>query len=137
MRSLADKRSSLFIDDCLAIIHTRLFDAVHKLRSPTSNRRFWADAICINQDDYAEKNGQVRIMGKISWTANSVVVYLGNPTEYTDEGMRLLQYFTDTNRELADVPWEHIARLETENCLADIYQIALGSNVYGRFRRRR
>jgi hypothetical protein len=39
----------------------------------------WADAVCINQDDIAEKNQQVRMMDRIYQNATVVSVWLGHP----------------------------------------------------------
>jgi hypothetical protein len=39
----------------------------------------WADAVCINQDDIAEKNQQVRMMDRIYQNATVVSVWLGLP----------------------------------------------------------
>lgn len=47
-------------------------------RSPLfSPRRVWIDAICINQDDHAEKAGQVRIMKYIYKCCSKVTIWLG------------------------------------------------------------
>ncbi|KAJ0336646.1 hypothetical protein COL922a_007723 [Colletotrichum nupharicola] len=39
--------------------------------------RIWADALCINQSDTAEKNRQVPLMGNIYSLAKTTVIYLG------------------------------------------------------------
>ncbi|KIW22568.1 uncharacterized protein PV07_10853 [Cladophialophora immunda] len=40
---------------------------------------YWADAICIRQDDIAEKNSQVQLMHEIYTAAQKVVAFLGDP----------------------------------------------------------
>ncbi|KAI1878374.1 uncharacterized protein JN550_000556 [Neoarthrinium moseri] len=40
-------------------------------------RRIWVDAICINQDDLAERQAQVRMMGAIFHGAQQVLCWLG------------------------------------------------------------
>ncbi|GAB1205249.1 hypothetical protein APSETT445_003922 [Aspergillus pseudonomiae] len=56
-----------------------------KLRplSPIDNQQFWIDAICINQDDIAERNAQVAIMSMIYTKASGVFVWLGVDDEST------------------------------------------------------
>ncbi|KAF2181322.1 HET-domain-containing protein [Zopfia rhizophila CBS 207.26] len=58
-------------------IRTNLRDALYHLRHPTEIKLLWADAICINQEDDAERSRQVRLMGLIYWTADRVIVWLG------------------------------------------------------------
>lgn len=47
------------------------------LRSPV---KVWIDSICINQNDIAERNSQVAMMGEIYAAADSVYAWLGMPT---------------------------------------------------------
>jgi hypothetical protein len=51
--------------------------ALIHLRSATSERTLWVDAICINQDNILERNEQVRQMGSIYEQATGVIVWLG------------------------------------------------------------
>jgi hypothetical protein len=39
--------------------------ALRHLRDPSRTRRIWADAICINQNDFEERNQQVRQMASV------------------------------------------------------------------------
>lgn len=52
----------------------------HALRSIPRDYRYqyiWADAVCINQQDVAERSAQVALMGKIYSLASQVAVWLG------------------------------------------------------------
>ncbi|KAI1170586.1 heterokaryon incompatibility protein-domain-containing protein [Nemania sp. FL0916] len=51
--------------------------------------KFWIDAICINQNDKAEKEAQIRSMGSIYNDAPNTVIFLGEGTEGSN---RLFQY---------------------------------------------
>lgn len=51
--------------------------ALRRLRLRDSVCRIWADALCINQTDDAEKSHQVPLMGSIYSLAKTVVVWLG------------------------------------------------------------
>lgn len=46
-------------------------------RTAGQGRRFWTDAICINQTDVNEKSSQIRMMSHIYFRAQTVLVWLG------------------------------------------------------------
>ena len=71
------KRETIECDGHDACIATSLAQALHRLRSRTAPRTLWADGVCINQDDVAEKGHQVERMGEIFKRANRVLVWLG------------------------------------------------------------
>lgn len=50
--------------------------ALQRLREPKAAFPVWIDAICINQEDLDEKNGQVTKMGEIYSMAKTVHVWL-------------------------------------------------------------
>ncbi|KAI9855748.1 MAG: hypothetical protein M1813_009638 [Trichoglossum hirsutum] len=54
-----------------------LVAALRALRHPQQDRYLWIDAVCINQDNYPEKNHQVEMMSTIYGEAKSVCVWLG------------------------------------------------------------
>ena len=64
---------------------------------PDISEYFWADAICINQADDAEKTQQVRLMQDIYHHADGVIAWLGEATEIDKRGFafidRLLEIF--------------------------------------------
>lgn len=47
--------------------------------------RLWVDSICINQNDIQEKNGQVRMMGRIFGEATDVCAWLGSSASCSSE----------------------------------------------------
>jgi len=64
---------------------TRNLDALlHVLRQPDKHRVLWIDAICIAQDDAAEKTHQVGSMGLIYSSASEILVWLGEADVYSD-----------------------------------------------------
>lgn len=70
-----------------------LYEALQFLRHEDSPRIFWIDAICINQNDLAEKGHQVALMGHIFRDASRVVVWLGaRDCSKTVEILRVLAY---------------------------------------------
>jgi hypothetical protein len=70
--------------------------AVLKLLAPNRIRFVWIDAICINQQDNAEKEQQVPLMTKIYSGASQVVGYIGDESARLTGNflLRLLQYCT-------------------------------------------
>jgi hypothetical protein len=58
-------------------IQPELANALSRLRLRQLTRVVWADAICINQDDFEERSHQVSLMGSIYPSAIRVVVWLG------------------------------------------------------------
>jgi hypothetical protein len=54
-----------------------LKDALVQLRHVSEKRTFWADAICMNQNDRAEKSQQLPLMPRIYGEAKNVCVWLG------------------------------------------------------------
>ncbi|KPM42000.1 hypothetical protein AK830_g4586 [Neonectria ditissima] len=61
--------------DC-NITHS-LYEGLRRIRGETGIKTVWADAICINQADNAEKGRQVDLMGTIYEKASKVFVWLG------------------------------------------------------------
>ena len=64
-----------------------------KLISESASKRIpvWADAICINQADIAERNTEVLKMRRIYGQARRVIVWLGAEAQNSDEALKLLQ----------------------------------------------
>lgn len=56
------------------------FDALKALRLRMGTRLLWIDAICINQNDLAERSSQVRMMARIFASASSTLIYVGKHT---------------------------------------------------------
>ena len=56
----------------------------------TSPLRLWIDAICINQKDKIEKAEQVGLMKDVYRKASRVIVWLGEDSEHTVPGFRML-----------------------------------------------
>lgn len=65
--------------------------ALRRLRLPKKIRRIWIDAICINQDDLAERAEQVTLMGRIYGQAGEVCVWLGELNDSGIVSMKQLQ----------------------------------------------
>ncbi len=67
-----------------------LATALQHLRHPDVGRIVWADAICINQNDYDERAQQVLMMGDIYRSARNVVAFLGPAMDNSSVAMNLI-----------------------------------------------
>jgi len=59
-------------------VSRNLLSALQRLRYEDRSRFIWADAICINQDDMAERSNQVQKMSLIFESASVVLIWLGD-----------------------------------------------------------
>lgn len=67
-------------------------EALRNLRWPQDTRMVWIDALCINQEDLAERGHQVAVMGNIYWYASRTLIWLGHEDEKTRPALMLLHY---------------------------------------------
>ncbi|KAJ2977734.1 hypothetical protein NUW58_g7719 [Xylaria curta] len=68
-----------------------LYTILETLSSRDPAQRLWVDAICINQDDVAERATQVRLMGGVYSRASLVLVFLSPVSAPFDVGMSFLE----------------------------------------------
>jgi hypothetical protein len=59
-------------------VHHNLHEALPYLAKRPFNLPLWIDAVCINQQDQAEKFAQIRIMSDVYQQATRVLVWLGS-----------------------------------------------------------
>ena len=84
-------RSQIHVNGIKMPVTRNLESAIRRLRRPDRERTIWADAVCINQYDFAERTAQVRIMGTIYGSASQVVVWLGECDGDEGTAVRWLQ----------------------------------------------
>ncbi|ORY57211.1 heterokaryon incompatibility protein-domain-containing protein [Pseudomassariella vexata] len=83
----------------LALKHIRNYHTTLTSDESGSRQALWADAVCINQDDTAERAEQVQLMNGIYSKAFQVLIWLGDGTKHTDfaiDRMNGLKYGLDT-----------------------------------------
>lgn len=80
-----------------AKIGLNLSSALRQLRPAAAEPGWliWADALCINQGDTAERNAQVRMMGDIYAEATTTLIWLGEEDDDVARAMTWLQRFFD------------------------------------------
>ncbi len=83
--------NSIHIEDKELAITANLHHALVRLRRTGKPRVLWADGICINQKDSAEKSRQVRRMALYYQHAEQVIVYLGEAADGSEKVLSLIE----------------------------------------------
>ncbi|RYP67935.1 hypothetical protein DL771_006968 [Monosporascus sp. 5C6A] len=80
-------------DDANTILVTENLDvALRHLRRTGESRTLWIDAICIDQNNVAERGHQVSMMTNVYARASQVLIWLGPEENDSDHAMRLVDY---------------------------------------------
>lgn len=87
----ASDRVDIRCNGKIVSITQSLSEALLHLRSDTDEYTLWIDQLCINQEDIAERDQQVTLMGDIYSLARKVVVWLGPSDDETGTVWALLQ----------------------------------------------
>ncbi|CAI6097243.1 unnamed protein product [Clonostachys chloroleuca] len=90
-----------------------LHSALVRLRLPIQPRIVWADAICINQGDTAERSAQVLLMQDIYRRASTVDVWLGGPIEVDGKDLWAIPHLLEAaqkNLKRTQLPIRHGTR---------------------------
>ena len=88
-----------------------LYDALIQLRRTQRIRqgfKVWIDAICINQDDLAERSQQVSRMCETYQSAWQVVTWIGPEADNSSLAMTALQWLADQSRQPEENPLEGV-----------------------------
>ncbi|TVY81065.1 Heterokaryon incompatibility protein 6 OR allele [Lachnellula suecica] len=78
------QKNEILLQDKSFMVSDNLWLALKELSHPTERRVLWIDFVCINQDDVAEKNHQVKKMGEIYSKASRVIAWLGEADSSSD-----------------------------------------------------
>ncbi|RSL51985.1 hypothetical protein CEP53_008249 [Fusarium sp. AF-6] len=85
-----------------APVTPNLYSALSYLRLASASRLLWIDALCINQENVAERNSQVANMATIYQRASAVIIFLGEEEDNKKrrESLSYADLFTFLNREV-------------------------------------
>jgi len=83
------------------------------------SRRFWVDAVCINQQDATERSSQVGFMASIYRSADFVIAWLGKEDINTEESFTLI-------RTLATLCEDCLAQIMPKNRAYEPFENVLG-----------
>lgn len=89
----------MYCKDKRLLVTRNLFLALARLRMPDDSRLIWADAVCIDQKNMAEKTHQVRMMKEIYQAARRVVIWLGEDEGNSHSAIALLGRLVDVWRQ--------------------------------------
>jgi hypothetical protein len=78
-------------------ISENIHQVLQRFRNENKPRNLWADSICINQDNDAERNHQVSLMGKIYNQATRVLVWLGPDQDH--DASRVFNIISERNKQ--------------------------------------
>lgn len=78
----------IFVNSNEVRVTVNLEAALRHIRSANRSHTLWIDALCINQDDVAEKTHQVALMGEMYKGCTSCYAWLGCPDEYFEGRQR-------------------------------------------------
>ncbi|KAF3046813.1 hypothetical protein E8E11_005536 [Didymella keratinophila] len=100
-REITDDAGRVTIERTPYRVTTSLHGALGALRSKQCDVWVWADALCINQNDTAERTKQVQMMTDIYGKAASVAVWLGPEADHSERALELIKDI-DTNESTID-----------------------------------
>lgn len=83
-------KTPILVNDVATQVTIDLEAALRHIRKPSSAMVLWVDAICINQEDLAEKSHQVEMMREIYSGAELVIAWLGSASDDSDLAMNVL-----------------------------------------------
>ena len=89
-----EDQTGIICNGKLLYIPRNLEEALHGLRYKDRCRLLWADAICINQSDTAEKGSQVQLMRTIYAGAKRTIIWLGRARDRHDQGISVFAKFS-------------------------------------------
>jgi hypothetical protein len=81
----------IICDGARLAIPRNLYNFLRQVRDVEKPLTLWADAICIDQSNIAERNSQVQRMRSVYSKARRVLVWLGPADDGSDEAMQLVQ----------------------------------------------
>lgn len=103
-------------------VTTNLKSALQHLRTPTKPRMIWIDALCINQEDDAERGHQVRQMDQIYRNCSRVCIWLGDVEEDSDLAMELINSIAESHEAaMRDKPQREITFDDTFTPIAVLF----------------
>lgn len=93
------------------LIKNNLYAALVRLRDDQIPRIIWADAICINQEDQKEKEGQIQLMAAIYAKARGVIVWLGETETSGERALDAIRRFGENSILNPKPPQQEIQQL--------------------------
>ena len=96
-RNFEEQNELIWVDEQPFLVTSNLHKAMLHLRSEDETQMLWIDQICINQQSIAERNWQVRLMGEIFQSADSVLAWLGADDWVTRTAIELVSQLNEAD----------------------------------------
>lgn len=110
-----DRKLIINLDGTDFLVTLNLYAALRRFRRKREDVVFWIDAICINQDDLAERSSQVTLMPSIYSGAEVVKAWVGDADANSDVAISTMEKWTaNMDEKLSHV--EHVVKYVTELC---------------------
>ena len=93
----ASKNNSIILSGRTLMVPAKTAAALRRMRYPTTTRRLWIDAVCINQGNVDERGQQVSLMGSIYRRSRGNLVHL---TDDEEAGRRIVQVIMSIDQEI-------------------------------------
>jgi hypothetical protein len=127
---------SITLNDQTFMITPRLATALRYLRLPAEERALWIDAICINQQDLAERQKQVGYMRNIYSTCSTDILWLGPEDDEYSQGMEVVRRLGTLTRKQDKIgkkrlTIDHSEKLAEKNIQA-VYRVLHKDSVWKR-----
>jgi hypothetical protein len=108
-------RKSINLDGTDFLVTLNLYVALRRFRMRREDVVFWIDAICINQDDLAERSSQVTLMCSIYSGAEVVKAWVGEADTSSDVAISTMEKWTaNMDEKLSHV--KHVITYVAEQC---------------------
>jgi hypothetical protein len=107
-----DKPQSIIIDNQTLNITKNLYALLLRLQNYSCSRIIWVDAVCINQKDEEEKQYQIPLIAEIYARANSVVVWLGETEDNSDQALEAIRLAGEKSMKLPNIELHQQAILQ-------------------------
>ncbi|KAL8829021.1 MAG: hypothetical protein Q9170_006349 [Blastenia crenularia] len=86
-----ERHLSIDVNGSQLKVSSNLYDVLVRLQQSRADIFLWVDAVCINQEDFTERNAQVNAMSDIYGNSSEVIVWLGEEDPATKETIELIQ----------------------------------------------
>lgn len=118
-------RRPILLDGCSVMVTENLHAFLARHRAELSCRVLWIDALCINQDDLAERRAQIHLMKRVYESAERVIIWLGESTPAIDAAVSRIRNIYRSwwcpILERTGSPHRSLATI-TDNDIADLLQ---------------
>ncbi|KAL6352589.1 hypothetical protein LRP88_13055 [Fusarium phalaenopsidis] len=112
-------------------------EVIRRFRLPDAPRRIWIDALCINQQDIAERGEQVSLMGAVYSQCTHCLIWLGLDTDNTaktafDTVDKVYTAAREADRESKDPMVEMLSMLSSTSFTRSVFNASFEQRLKGK-----